>query len=170
MQKRFQIFISSTYLDLQVERDEIIKTVLSMGHIPVGMEMFSVSDHVQWEVIKREIDSSDYYVVVVAHRYGSQTDDGISYTEKEFDYASSKGIPILGFVIDENALWANKRTDAESDLRDKLKKFKQKLQNKLIQFWMSKDDLSSKLSIALTKAIVDSPQNWLGQGFGLDCK
>ncbi len=158
MEKRFQIFISSTYLDLQVERHEIIKTVLAMGHIPVGMEMFSASDYEQWEIIKREIDSSDYYVVVVANRYGSQTDDGISYTEKEFDYAASKGIPILGFVLDENALWSAKRSDSDSVLRTKLEKFKQKLHGKLIKFWMSKDDLAWKLSISLTKAFVDSPR------------
>ena len=32
---KYQIFISSTYADLQDERDQVIKAVLEMGHIPV---------------------------------------------------------------------------------------------------------------------------------------
>ena len=32
-------------------------------------------------------------------RYGSTAEDGISYTEKEYDYAVDQGVPVLGFVI-----------------------------------------------------------------------
>jgi len=32
--------VSSTYIDLKEERDVVIKSILEMGHIPVGMEMF----------------------------------------------------------------------------------------------------------------------------------
>ncbi len=44
MDKKYQVFISSTYEDLKEERDQAIKAVLEMGHIPVGMEMFSAAD------------------------------------------------------------------------------------------------------------------------------
>jgi Domain of unknown function (DUF4062) len=103
MNKKYQIFVSSTYQDLREERAEIIKAVLEMGHIPVGMEMFSAADEEQWKIIARQIDETDYYVVIAAHRYGSVTDAGISYTEKELDYANSKKVPVLGFVIDDSA-------------------------------------------------------------------
>jgi hypothetical protein len=43
------------------------------------------------------LDRSDYYVVITAGRYGSIASDWLSYTEKEFEYAKSKGIPILAF-------------------------------------------------------------------------
>nr|VFK57841.1 MAG: protein of unknown function (DUF4062) [Candidatus Kentron sp. TUN]VFK66801.1 MAG: protein of unknown function (DUF4062) [Candidatus Kentron sp. TUN] len=84
---KYQIFVSSTYEDLKPERDQVIKAVLEMGHIPVGMEMFSAGDEQQWDVIKKQIDQSDYYVVLIAHRCGSM-DGSISYTEKEYDYES----------------------------------------------------------------------------------
>ena len=87
MNPKYQIFVSSTYDDLKKERDEVIKAILEMGHIPVGMEMFSAADEEQWKIITRQIDQSDYYVVIVAHRYGSVTSEGLSYTEKEYDYA-----------------------------------------------------------------------------------
>jgi len=44
------------------------------------------------------ISQVDYYILIVAGRYGSVTRDGISYTEKEFDYAKKIGIPILVFL------------------------------------------------------------------------
>ena len=59
---KYQIFISSTYEDLKEEREQVIKACLEMGHIPVGMEMFSAADEEQWRIITRQIDESDYYV------------------------------------------------------------------------------------------------------------
>ncbi|HDZ8843871.1 TPA: DUF4062 domain-containing protein [Aeromonas dhakensis] len=47
MDKKYQVFISSTYEDLKDEREQVIKSVLEMGHIPVGMEMFSAADEEQ---------------------------------------------------------------------------------------------------------------------------
>jgi len=100
MEVKYQIFISSTYQDLKSAREKVVKTILSLYHFPVGMEMFSADDAEQWGVIKDTIDNSDYYIVIIGHRYGSETSDGISFTEKEFDYAANKGIPILAFIRD----------------------------------------------------------------------
>ncbi|AQZ93410.1 DUF4062 domain-containing protein [Halopseudomonas phragmitis] len=158
MEKKFQIFVSSTYEDLKDERNEIIKAVLEMGHIPVGMEMFSAADEEQWKVIARTIDSVDYYAVVVAHRYGSVTSEGISYTEKEFDYASSKGVPVLGFVIDDVAPWPSTRTESDSKKLKKLAAFKTKVKARLVQFWSNRDDLRGKFSVALMKSIINTPR------------
>jgi len=49
--KKYQVFISSTYTDLKDERENIIKSILEMYHIPIGMEMFSAEDEDQWEII-----------------------------------------------------------------------------------------------------------------------
>ena len=111
MAVKYQIFVSSTFEDLKEQRDGVIKSILKMGHIPVGMEMFNAADEEQWKVITRRIDESDYYVVVVAHRYGSQLPEGISFTEKEYDYAVSQEIPVLGFIIEDDADWPANRID-----------------------------------------------------------
>lgn len=91
--KKYQIFISSTYEDLKEERELVQKAILEMYHFPIGMEMFSAGDSEQWEIIKETIDSSDYYVLIIGHRYGSIDGEGISYTEKEYDYAKAKAFP-----------------------------------------------------------------------------
>ena len=103
MNVKYQIFVSSTYEDLRKERDQVVKAILEMGHIPVGMEMFSAAGEEQWKIIARQIEECDYYVVIIAHRYGS-LDDAISFTEKEYDYAVRLKVPVFGFIIDETSV------------------------------------------------------------------
>lgn len=49
MEKKFQIFISSTYEDLKEERAKLVATILKDYHFPIGMEMFSADNVEQWE-------------------------------------------------------------------------------------------------------------------------
>ena len=89
MKKRFQVFVSSTYKDLTEERAVIMDTLLKADCIPAGMELFPASDDTQWRVIERVIDESDYYIVVIAGKYGTEY-KGKSYTQREYEYAVSK--------------------------------------------------------------------------------
>jgi hypothetical protein len=158
MDRKYQIFLSSTYQDLRDEREQVIKAILEMGHIPVGMEMFSASDEEQWAIIKRQIVQSDYYVVLVAHRYGSTGKEGLSYTEMEYDYAVEVGIPVLGFVIAETAAWPMDRGEEDAKIQRRLATFKTKVKKRLVQFWQNKDELHGKVSIALVKATTAYPR------------
>jgi hypothetical protein len=151
MDKKFQIFVSSTFEDLREAREGVIRTILGMGHFPVGMEMFSAGDESQWELIQRQIDESDYYVVLVAHRYGSTDKTGVSYTEKEYDYACSKGVPTIGFVLQDDAKWSARHVDTDPKKKKKLDAFKAKIKRKIINFWSSPAELPGLVSVALTK-------------------
>ncbi|HJV93592.1 MAG TPA: DUF4062 domain-containing protein, partial [Azonexus sp.] len=82
MNKRYQVFVSSTYADLKDERQSVIQALMEMDCIPAGMELFPAADEEQWLFIKKIIDDCDYYLLVIGGRYGSTTSDGISYTEK----------------------------------------------------------------------------------------
>lgn len=157
MDKKYQIFVSSTYEDLKDERDQVIKAILEMGHIPVGMEMFSAADEEQWKIIKRLIIESDYYVVVIANKYGSIGPDGISYTEMEYDFARERKVPTLGFVLDDKALWPSENGESTTKLRKSLNEFKRKVKSKLVNFWSNKDELHAKVSIALVKTMTANP-------------
>lgn len=99
MDKRYQVFISSTYRDLHEERQEVTRALLELDCIPAGMELFPASDDDAWTLIKRVIDDSDYYIVISAGRYGStHPDTGVGYTEMEYDYAVEAGKPVLAFM------------------------------------------------------------------------
>lgn len=158
---KYQIFVSSTFEDLRPERDQVIKAVLEMGHIPVGMEMFSAADNQQWDIIKKQIDESDYYVVLVAHRYGSM-DGEFSYTEKEYDYAVSKKLPVLGFVLDASVEWPPQWIENNHDIRKRLEAFRAKVSSRMVSFWKSADDLYGRAGIALMKAFSSHPrEGWV---------
>jgi len=91
MEKRYQVFVSSTYEDLQPERQEVMHVLLELDCIPAGMELFPAANEDQWTLIKEVIDDCDYYIVIIGGRYGSVGTDGISYTEMEYRYASEIG-------------------------------------------------------------------------------
>ena len=47
MDKKYQIFISSTYTDLVEARTKVRDAILSIYHFPVGMELFGAADEEQ---------------------------------------------------------------------------------------------------------------------------
>lgn len=157
MDIKYQVFISSTFVDLEDERKAIIQAILELYHIPIGMEMFSAEDEEQWEIIRRTISVSDYYILIIGLRYGSKTSEGISYTEKEYDYALEQKIPILAFMLEEDVPLSPKQRD--DDLTE-INRFRQKVKtnSKMLDFWGNKDQLSMKVAIALPKQIAQKPR------------
>src|SRR5258708_30985148 len=115
MDKRYQVFVSSTYGDLRDERQEVMQALLELDCIPAGMELFPAADEDQWSLIKRVIDDCDYYLVIVGGRYGTVDAEGISYTEKEYDYAVAQNIPVLGFVHAEPGKIPASNTELEPE-------------------------------------------------------
>ncbi|MDN5536595.1 DUF4062 domain-containing protein [Comamonas sp.] len=154
--KKYQVFISSTYSDLVEEREGVIKAILEMYHIPIGMEMFSAEDEDQWEIIRRTIAVSDYYILILGLRYGSKTSEGISFTQKEYEYAKEIGIPILAFIMDDNvSLPKDKRDDdlaCVNEFRSTVLR-----NSKMAQFWTIKHELIKNVSISLMKQIMQRP-------------
>jgi len=53
MTKKFQVFVSSTYIDLVDERQAAVEAILNAGYIPAGMELFKPENNSQIETIKR---------------------------------------------------------------------------------------------------------------------
>jgi hypothetical protein len=98
MEKRYQVFVSSTFEDLREERAEVMRILLQLNCIPSGMELFPAADEDQWTLIKSVIDDCDYYIVIIAGRYGSTGNEGKSYTRMEYEYAIEKRKPVLAFL------------------------------------------------------------------------
>ena len=155
MDKKYQIFVSSTFVDLKEERQAVLTAVQESEDIPSGMEMFLATDEEQFNFIKKVIDNCDYYVVIIAGKYGSLANDGISYTEKEYDYAVSKKIPVLAFVRKEDAI-TERETDVEKT--QKLAHFKEKVQTgRIVRQWSDKQDLVYSVIISLNNEKSEHP-------------
>lgn len=157
MDKRYQIFISSTFEDLKEERKIIIDHLLNEKYIPAGMEMFCASPDEQFEVIKKIIDNCDYYILVLGGRYGSINPfTGISYTEQEYDYAISKEIPVLAFLHrTPYDLPFDKRDD---DKREYFDKFRNKVQSgRVCRYWETQYDLVSSVANSINNIVISKP-------------
>lgn len=154
MDKRYQVFVSSTYADLKEERQHVIQALMEMDCIPAGMELFPAADEEQWEFIKRVIDDCDYYLLVIGGRYGSTTDDGISYTEKEFVYAVERGLKVVALVHGAPDDIPFGKSEKDLVLRDKLIAFKEKVMtNRVVKFWKAPSELPGLVALSLTKTI-----------------
>ena len=164
MNKKYQVFVSSTYTDLREERLAVISCLLDNNCIPVGMEQFPASPLSQWDYIKMMIDDSDYYVLIVAGRYGSiDSDAGISYTEKEFNYAKEKNIPIIAFLHENIGNIIGAKLEQETDKRDMLLKFRENVQTgRLVRYYSDLNDLKSQVVTSINNAIktIDRP-GWI---------
>lgn len=172
LDKKYQVFISSTYKDLIEARAKVRDAILSMYHFPVGMELFGAANEEQWKIISETIDSSDYYVLIIGQRYGSvipegYADAGISYTEKEFKYALEKGIPILTFLLDDNV--AVQPEYVEIDHREELAAFKNVVKTgRLVDWWKNPDELAQKVTAALYKQITRTKRPGWIRGDAID--
>lgn len=157
MDKRYQVFVSSTFDDLQDERKEVMQALLEIDCIPSGMELFPASDEDQWSVIKRIIDDSDYYLLILAGRYGSTNKDGIGYTEMEYRYALETQKPIISFLHKNPGEIPNSKTESKQEGKDKLERFRELVQQKMVKYWINQHDLGSVVSRSMNKLIKEKP-------------
>ncbi len=154
MDKRYQVFVSSTYADLKEERRKVIQAVIEMDCIPAGMELFPAADEEQFQFIKRVIDDCDYYLLIIGGRYGSTTAEGISYTEKEYDYAMSVGLRVIALIHENPDEIPLGKSEKEPLLRQRLEEFRKKAStNRLVRFWKSADELPSLVTVSLVHTI-----------------
>ncbi|MDZ4861421.1 MAG: DUF4062 domain-containing protein [Candidatus Hydrogenedentes bacterium] len=157
--RKHQVFVSSTFSDLDKERLGVLDVIAKMGCIAAGMELFPASHNTAWREIKRTIDESDYYLLILGSRYGSPGPDGISYTEMEYRYALELEIPIVAFV--------RKLDNVEELINDPLEiqkfiQFRSLVSKRLFKHWVTTHDLQIAVSTSLHQLISDYPsQGWL---------
>ena len=175
--RKFQVFISATFDDLQEERQRAFFAVMTARQIPVGMELFTAANDRGWKTIKRVIDTSDYYVVIVAGRYGSiDSSTGMSWTEREYRYAEDRGLKRLAFIRKDSAITVDKM-DVEPDRaqkQEKLAAFKEVLRGAhLCADWETAEELARQVGDALRNLMQDdeadgeSPIGWVRGGDAL---
>ncbi|MBL9171493.1 MAG: DUF4062 domain-containing protein [Verrucomicrobiales bacterium] len=159
MQKRkLQVFVSSTYLDLIEERQAAVEAILTAGHIPAGMELFAAGDEEQMKLIRRWIDESDVYLLIIGTRYGS-IDQGSnkSYTELEYDYAVAQSKRHFVLVVSDTAAdkRKSKKANREENNPTKLREFIVKAkQGRIVREWSDVKDI--QLRVIQTLSTLDS--------------
>lgn len=163
--RKLQVFVSSTYSDLREERQAAVEAILTAGHIPAGMELFAAGDKSQMDVIKRWIDESDVYLLVLGGRYGSiEPKSQKSYIHLEYEYALTGDKPLFSVVIAEDYLEKKVKQlgskAIETDNSQKLKEFRELVLSRMVRFWRDPRDI--KLSILETLSDISRRDDLVG--------
>lgn len=115
----YKVFISSTFRDLALHRQQAMLGILRAGHMPVALENFTPETDSKRAVISDALASSQFYVIILGSRYGSIPEDqqrlptelrDKSYTEIELDMALAAKLPILAFFMDSDEVTKGRLT------------------------------------------------------------
>lgn len=159
--KKLQVFISSTCTDLLKERQAAVEAVLTSGHIPAGMELFTAGDESQMHVIENWIDESDVYMLILGGRYGSvEPTSGKSYTQLEYEYAIQRKKPLFALVIEAVAIESLSSNAVEQEETAKLAKFRSLVLTNVVEMWSDEKDIKIAIGKALKR--IESKESLLG--------
>lgn len=167
MNKKLQVFVSSTYTDLIEERQAAVETILDAGHIPAGMELFKAGKS-QMKTIRKWIDESDVYMLILGGRYGSvEEESGLSYTELEYRYALFKNMPVFAIILKDSFLFTKAASMGKDSIFekvniDKYDSFKKFVGTKVVKFVDNIDQISGKIHAQLNDILNDTEFNLIG--------
>lgn len=166
MDKRYQVFVSSTYLDLIKERLRVMYTLLRMNCFPAGMELFPASDFDPRTIIKKVIEDSDYYVLLIGARFGTEAEKEQSFTQWEYEYAKGQGLPILTFLRRDPSFIPKGCPAEDEQLKKRQAEFRQTLKKeKWCKEWTTAEGLCEELAISFPRLMEVSPRvGWIRSG------
>jgi hypothetical protein len=146
MTKKLQVFVSSTYKDMPEERQAAVEAILKAGHIPAGMELFTAGDESQLKIIKKWIEDSDIYVLILGGRYGTlEPKTKKSYVELEYRHAEKIKKPYFAIAIEEKALQEKVKKYGSEFVEQtnilKYKKFRKYVLSKISHFYKDVKDI-----------------------------
>lgn len=163
-EKRYQVFISSTYSDLQEERGVLTQALPVLGCLPCGLDINPAAPGA-WAIIKKLIDESDYYLLLLGSRYGTLSPSGISYVHMEYVYASTKQKPILILMHDSPESRDSAFQEKNADGRRQFNNFRNLLQKGLVTSWTDNWSLDAAIRNALPQLIEQRPSSgWIKAG------
>jgi len=155
MERKYQVFISSTFEDLKDERQAAILAILDAGHIPAGMELFPAGNESQLEVIKKWIVNSDVFMLILGGRYGSIEPATLkSYTQLEYEYALQIHKPIFAVVLSDSMLFkkasiSSKEGIFERNYHEKYEEFKNTVLLRMTRIVNNVDEISTAVLSSL---------------------
>lgn len=130
LDKRYQVFISTSGAEIQPERIILSQTLVGMGFFSWGLEQRTP---LNTAFARRQIDDCDYVVILLGSQYGEQSVSGVGYMHLEYIYAVTKQKPIIVFMHEDPASRDPSLHDTKPELQEKFKEFRQLLQQEADQ-------------------------------------
>lgn len=169
-EKRYQVFISTTYPDMQGARQALMLPLLDLGMVPVGMDLHSAESHNLMPVVQRMIDDSDYFVILLGGRYGTLSPLGLSYTHREYIFAATKRKPVVAFIHDQPLTLPEGAREPSREGQVRRDDYARLLENKaLCHRWRDEQDLQALVARVMPEMMRRHPAiGWVRAGGGVE--
>jgi Domain of unknown function (DUF4062)/Tetratricopeptide repeat len=131
---------------VQAALDAVVRAAM----VPADMRYFAARDGRPADYCRERVADCDVYVAIVGFRYGSMVPgEAVSYTELEFDAASTSGRPRLVFLLEQAAGLSPRLADADPR---PVEGFRQRLREAglIVKTFTSAAELELELFQALT--------------------
>lgn len=128
------------------------------------MELFK-SGKSQLDTIKKWIDDSDIFMIILGARYGSiDEESGKSYTQLEYEHAMASKKPIISLVLGDDGKEERVKKHGSAILEQndtvKYNQFKKQITSKICSFYSTLEDL--KYRIVAELSAIDKQNNLVG--------
>lgn len=130
LDKRYQVFITTSGKEMQPERMVVSQTLIGMGFFSWGLEQRTP---LSTAFARRQIDDCDYVLLLLGSQYGEQSVSGVSYMHLEYIYAVTKQKPIIVLMHDNPESRDPSLQEAKPELRNRFHEFRQQLQKEVEQ-------------------------------------
>lgn len=158
VEKRYQVFISTTYPDMQTARQAMMLPLMDMGMTPISMDLHIESSHSLMPVAQRMIDDCDYFIVLLGGRYGTLSPLGLSFPHREYIFAATKRKPVLALIHDQPHGLPESAREPSRDGQVRRDDFARLLENKVLSYrWREESELSSLLATVMPEMVRQYP-------------
>lgn len=130
LDKRYQVFITTSGKEMQPERMVVSQTLIGMGYFSWGLEQRTP---LSTAFARRQIDDCDYVLLLLGSQYGEQSVSGVSYLHLEYIYAITKQKPVIVFMHENPESRDEELQESKQSLKDKFSEFRQQLQKEVEQ-------------------------------------
>ena len=130
LDKRYQVFITTSGKEMQPERMVVSQTLIGMGFFSWGLEQRTP---LSTAFARRQIDDCDYVLLLLGSQYGEQSVSGVSYLNLEYIYAVTKQKPIIVFMHESPDSREAYLKEENPALKNKFNEFRNQLQKEVEQ-------------------------------------
>ena len=152
-----RVFISSTFLDLKLERAAIRDVLLRMGFSLLAMEYFGSDSMPPMTRSLSLLENATIYLGIIAHRYGRIVEDtGKSITHMEYDKARQMNIATLVYIKDSKVAVepTEQFIDFDETQRRSLGTFKEQiLSENTVTYFKTPDELAAIVAADLAAKV-----------------
>ena len=122
--KRHQVFLITSGTEMLPERMTLSQTLIGMGFFSWGLEKRTP---LSTAFARRQIDESDYVILVLGSQYGELSVSGVSYLHLEYLYAKSKQKPVIVILREAPETHAQALQQNQADLIEKFQDLREQL-------------------------------------------